>query len=100
MGDLLKSILQVILVVTISVLLCLFVPASMLIELFFVLLAAMIIMGGGLVMMREVLKQRDLRHYYKIQHEVRELKLRTFKREHSLLENRCKSKAQRRLFYY
>jgi|GraSoiStandDraft_16_1057320.scaffolds.fasta_scaffold8741224_1 hypothetical protein len=97
MGDLYKMILQVILVVSVSVFLCLFVPTMMLIEFFLVMLGMMIIVGGGLAIMREVTMQIDLRHRYNVQQEIRELKLRKFKQQQTLLNNRCKRIARSRI---
>src|SRR5258708_4156815 len=62
MSDLIKAISHTALVVSATVLLCLFIPASTLLEFFFVLLGGLIIIGGGVLITREVTKLIDLRN--------------------------------------
>ena len=77
MGDSIKTffaiLLEVVLVVSAAVLLCLLIPALVLLELFLVLAGALILAAG-------VSKLNDLIHYHKVQQRLRELELERQKR--------------------
>ena len=88
MSDLIKAISHTALVVSATVLLCLFIPASTLLEFFFVLLGGLIIIGGGVLITREVTKLIDLRNRCSFQQELRELELDRLKRKQILVNKK------------
>lgn len=78
MGDSIKTffaiLLEVVLAVSAATLLCLLIPALVLLELFLVLTGSLILAAG-------VSKLNDLIHYHKVQQRLRELELERQRRQ-------------------
>jgi hypothetical protein len=77
--------LVVILILTAFVVLCQFISNSALLKLFLVIVAVMIVLIGGVYIMEEISKFRDLLHRHYVLREHRQLELERQKLQHFLL---------------